>query len=263
MWKKWRRRRQLSKIQPGDGSVLAPYRFYHLLTRSLFYIELPGENGPLGQGEPSEAASPDEAAGAAEGAEPPETHTYAVDVRYFADDLSSSADDWLGSTSDSIKSRRPPAAMFRDGREIYRSNLPATFPVPDGVVEVGSSSYGLSRMHYVADTGQERALTPDPRSPEGGRLRFARRFPWASRIIGWLAIVILLASLAVWIPQAIEIITHWDVLAGHVTPFNSPIRLPGAVNNTLLVAGIIAAVERALTLRNHWLIDFETMWWDL
>ena len=29
---------------------------------------------------------------------------------------------------------------------------------------------------------------------------------------------------------------------------------------SVTVAGVLAAVERALTLRNHWLIDAETTW---
>ena len=42
--------------------------------------------------------------------------------------------------------------------------------------------------------------------------------------------------------------------------FTSPIQLPAWLNTALLVAGIIAAFERALTLRNHWLIDADTTW---
>ncbi|GAB3796133.1 hypothetical protein [Virgibacillus kimchii] len=30
----------------------------------------------------------------------------------------------------------------------------------------------------------------------------------------------------------------------------------------LVIAGTLAALERALMLRNHWLIDMETSWWD-
>jgi hypothetical protein len=36
--------------------------------------------------------------------------------------------------------------------------------------------------------------------------------------------------------------------------------LPAWANTTVTVAGVLAATERALTLRNHWLIDLDTTW---
>ncbi|WP_193745328.1 hypothetical protein [Geomicrobium sp. JCM 19055] len=38
-----RRRKQLKKIKKvkeGDGHLLKPYRFWHILTRSVFYLKL-------------------------------------------------------------------------------------------------------------------------------------------------------------------------------------------------------------------------------
>ena len=78
-----------------------------------------------------------------------------------------------------------------------------------------------------------------------------------SRIMGWIAVAILLVGLAVWIPQVIETVTHWDVVSGYVDPFVSPINVALAVEYGLLAAGLVAALERALTIRSHWLIDFE------
>ena len=45
MFKKYRRRWQLSKAKPGDGSRLQRFRLWHLLSRSLFALELPDESG--------------------------------------------------------------------------------------------------------------------------------------------------------------------------------------------------------------------------
>lgn len=169
-----------------------------------------------------------------------QAHVYAVDVDYF------SWDD--------------EAHMYRDGARWARSSLPAAFPVPGGVVEVAVSSVGLTRMHFVSDAGDEMVLQPDRLSAEGLRARFGKRFPRWSRAIGWIAVVILIIGLIFAAPQVIELLTQLDWVAENFGTFTSPISLPAWANTTLFVAGILAALERALTLRSHWLIDAETWW---
>jgi hypothetical protein len=39
----WRRRRAAKRVKPGDGRPLKPFRWWQLLTRSLFFLRLPGE----------------------------------------------------------------------------------------------------------------------------------------------------------------------------------------------------------------------------
>jgi hypothetical protein len=46
MFTTYRRRRRLSRAKPGDGSRLQRFRFWHLLSRSLFALELPGAGRP-------------------------------------------------------------------------------------------------------------------------------------------------------------------------------------------------------------------------
>ena len=167
---------------------------------------------------------------------------WAVDVHHFADD--------------------DRAEVYRDGIQDQRSTLPAAFPVPGGVIEVAVTTFGLSRMHYVTTKGDERPLRPHRRSLEGLRMRFDHRFPRASAWVARAAVVVLLVGLAVAIPQAAAMVSRWDVVADHVGTFTSPITLPGWASAALFVAGIIAAVERALTLRSHWLLDAETWWLD-
>ncbi|MFT0846956.1 hypothetical protein VR010_04285 [Actinomycetaceae bacterium L2_0104] len=282
----WRRKRRLKKVKPGDGSALGRYRLWQLLSRTLFYIDLPRPAQP----------APGSAAGAPRpmppgpgnvetvpGDESPGVpHSYAVDVHFFADDIGDysldaaldGVGDLLGLSKKSEEGnearknaegkRKPqaPAALYRDGEQILRSNLPAVFRVPEGVIEVEASLYGLSRMHYVRDDGAEYVLQPDRRTAEGLRARFGRRFPGLNKVIGAVAILILLVGLAVAIPQVVELITGIEFVAERVGSFTSPIKLPDWVNTTLLVAGIVAALERALTLRNHWLIDMDTTWWS-
>lgn len=171
---------------------------------------------------------------------PPEERVWAVDVHHFAEEDS--------------------AEVYRDGRQSHRSTLPAAFPVPGGVIEVAANTYGLSRMHYVSGDGAERALQPHRRSMEGLRARFERHHPRASAWIGRAAILVLLVGLAVGLPQAAALISQVEIVADTVGTFTSPIVLPAWLNTALLIAGVVAALERALTLRNHWLIDVETAW---
>lgn len=152
------------------------------------------------------------------------------------------------------------ADLYRDRIQIATSKLPAAFPVPGGALEVNASTFGLSRMHYVTDDGTERVLTPHRRSAEGLRARFGRRFPGLSRLIGGAAVVTLLVGLVVLVPQVAAWVSQIDWVAENVGTFTSPIELSGTANTALFVGGIIASLERALTLRNHWLIDAETWW---
>jgi hypothetical protein len=211
MFTRYRRRWQLSKVKPGDGSPLQRYRPWQLFARSLFGIDLEDRTG---------------------------THLYEVDVRHTADSTT----------------RRSPASLYRDGVQIHRANLPVTFPVPGGVIEVATNQYGLKRMHYLRDDGTEHVLRPDPRSQEGLRARFGDRFPRTSAVLGAVAVVVLLAVLAVGLLHGAETLTRVEIVAQHVGTFTSPIHLTGWMTVALPVAGLVAGLERAMTLRHHWLI---------
>jgi hypothetical protein len=152
------------------------------------------------------------------------------------------------------------ADLYRNGHHHARATTPATFPVDGGVIEVELSTYGLKRMHYVTRTGEEHVLSPDSRSSEGLRARLAQRAPRVSRAIGVSAVVILLCLLPVGLFQVADVITHTDIVSRFITPFTSPISLPGWANTTAGILAVLAGLERALTLRNHWLIDLETEW---
>jgi len=169
-------------------------------------------------------------------------HIYAVDVNYFSEEST--------------------AELYRDGKHYATSKLPAVFPVPGGFIEVAISTYGLKRMHYVTEDETEHQLYPDPRSTEGLRMRFDSHFPRASSIIGIAAIVILLISLVLGLPQLAAAISQIPIVEENFGSFESPFILQDWLNITLLTAGILAALERALMMRNHWLIDMETSWWD-
>lgn len=173
-------------------------------------------------------------------------HSYAVDIDFF--DLT-----WDLDTR---------ARLYRDGVQVAVAPTPAVFEVHGVRIEVATSMYGLTRAHVVAPHQGERALTPHPRSGEGRRAALAAKRPVLSQIIGGAAIAVLLVSLAAAIPAILELITSWDVIAEYVGTYVSPVDLPSWVATPLVVAAIAAAIERALTLRNHWLLDAETGWLD-
>jgi hypothetical protein len=221
MVKKLKQRWQVSRVRPGDGSALKDYRSWQLFSRSLYFLEL---------------------------ADPPgDGHVFAVDVRHLADAKTKKQhQDAVG---------RSPAALYRDGAQVYRANLPTTFPVPGGVIEVATSATGLKRMHYVSDDGREYQLRPHRRSQEGLRARFDQRFPRASAVIGVTSLVVLVTALVVGLMTAAEALTRSPAVAEQVGTFTSPVSLPTWAKVALVVVGLLAAAERALRLRHHWLID--------
>lgn len=165
---------------------------------------------------------------------------YTVDVDYF---------DW-------------DIRLYTDGVQTAVGSYPVRFPVPDGLIHADLSLYGAQRMHYEPDVGEPVLLKPHRHSLEGLRAAVDRRHPLASRIISWTAIATLLIGLAVFIPLLVQRISEIEWVAENIGTFVSPINLPGWLNGTLLVAGIFAALERALTIRSHCLIDADTWWLD-
>lgn len=150
------------------------------------------------------------------------------------------------------------ARLYRNGVQVATAELPARFPIPDGEIEISTSIFGLKRARVVRDDGTAATMRPARGSAEYWRARFGLRFPGWSRAIGVAAVVVLLLGLVVAVPAALELLTSWDLIGDRVGRFESPISLPGWVNWTLFGAGLVAALERALTLRNHWLVDADT-----
>ncbi len=212
MFTKYRRRWQLSRAKPGDGSRLPDYRLWQLFSRSLFSVDLADRTG---------------------------RHVFEVDVRHGRDSSSS----------------KRPAALYRDGVQVQVGNLPVAFPVPGGVIEVAVSQFGVKRMHLVGDDGREHVLHPHPRSAEGLRARFERRFPRTSAVVSAVGLVVLLVGLAFALSAAAEQITRAEAVAQYVGTYVPPFRLPGWATFPLAAAGVLAAVDRALRLRSTWMAD--------
>ncbi|ROR72748.1 hypothetical protein [Bogoriella caseilytica] len=237
MFRDWRRRRRIGKIKPGGGRALKPFRWWQLFSRHLFYLDLAARPG-----------APDPAAATTVAAPPSNSdpHLDAGGVQRYAVHVNWWSWDDDGNTV---------AELYRDGRQLSTAPVPAIFPVPGGTIEVALSELGLKRMHHVTDDGASQTLTPDPRSGEGLRARFGQHYPRASTWIGHLAVLVLIAAAAVELPQLLELITSWEVVEERMGTFESPITLPAWANITIVAVSILAGMERALTLRHHWLID--------
>lgn len=202
-----------TRVRPGNGSTVPPYRWWQLIGRSLMHLRLT-----------------DDAGGVTE---------YAVDVRT------------LGDRSDGDVRAR----LYTNGRQTAWSTVPAMFPVPGGAIDVRVGTFGLRRCHFVPTSGDEQRFHPHPRSAHGRRARFDRRHPAASRAVGVLSGVIVLAALAVTLPQLAETITAAPPIAESVGQFTSPFSLTPLQNVAVTLLAIVASVERALRFRATWVDD--------
>lgn len=147
------------------------------------------------------------------------------------------------------------ARLYRDGVSQATSKLPASFVVPGGAIEVAVSPFGLRRGHYVTPDGSERQLVPDPASAEGRRARLDRSNPALSRALGIASVSVLVIALAFGVPQLIEQVTQLRPIAESLGTFDSPLRLPGWANISLVLAALVASTERALRLRYNRILD--------
>lgn len=150
-------------------------------------------------------------------------HVFEVDVRPRAD----------GTTTSS------PVALYRDGVQISCANLPVTFPVPGGVIEVATDRYGLRRTQYVGDDGSEHALRPHPRSQEGLRARSGRRLPRTSAAVDAVSVAVLPTGLAVSLALIVEGVARMPAVAGDVGTVTSPADPTGWATTDLPAAGAV------------------------
>ncbi|WP_285105526.1 hypothetical protein [Promicromonospora sp. MEB111] len=217
MTARWNDRRLVKRVKPGDGRQLAPFRWWQMTRRSVLSIALPTDPAtPRG-----------------------ETSVYTVEVKHGGD-----PETW-----------EVLAGLYRDGRHVAESKVPALFPVPGGHIDVRTSEAGMRRAHFVADDGTEHRLEPDPKSAEGRRMRFAREHPAASGLMGAVSILLLLIGIGLNLLQLAEPLSEIPPIADTIGTFVSPVHLPLWLNVALGFGAAVGATERALRMRYHWLLD--------
>jgi len=150
------------------------------------------------------------------------------------------------------------AALYLGDRHVQASDMPVRFSLGSDSIEVVAGKYGMQRIHLVSADGSQRRLDPVQGTPEHWRAQLSRRHPAIGRAIAASAVIVLAINLVVLAPQLLELVTHLPLLADHFAPFVSPVGLPGWANTALAVSAGLAGIERALTFRNHRLLDAET-----
>ncbi|TFD92098.1 hypothetical protein E3T61_07255 [Cryobacterium lactosi] len=213
MSQEWKRGRAAKRVKPGNGRALRPFRWWQLPGRALFHAQFYNRDGHL--------------------------MVYSVD----------------------IPSKRHPgyddgkskAHLYLNGKHLAESKLPTAFPVCDGTIEVATSAFGVKRCHYVSADGEDRQLSPDPKSAEGRRSRLERVHPTLSRLLGFLSVLFLVIGTLLLLLQIAEPISAIPQFAEYIGTFESPIRLPLWLNIGLGLAALAASTDRALRLRYSWL----------
>ena len=99
--------------------------------------------------------------------------------------------------------------------------------------------------------GTKQQLTPAPGTAVRWRAELDRDRPVLSRWLGVASWMILGIALVLEVPQVVSALTE----ATGWYEFALPLALPAWLNISLAIAAVLAALERALRLRHHWMLD--------
>lgn len=140
--------------------------------------------------------------------------------------------------------------LYRDRRLVDEQRSRARFDLGGAVLEARMSLYGMRYVRVVDAVGDVRDVPPMRGTAEAWRDRMDREHPTASRVVGVAAWVVLAVALVTQVPQLLDLVSG---LTGWSPPFVPD--LPAPVNTVLSVAGVLAALDRALRRRYHPLLD--------
>ncbi|WP_119698354.1 hypothetical protein [Microbacterium halotolerans] len=143
--------------------------------------------------------------------------------------------------------------LYRDGMLIDSRKSPARFDLdPATRVEATMSLYGMKHVDLInVQDGRRVPLQPRAGTGESWRAGLARKHPQANRWIGFVSWSVLVFAAVTQIPVL------FNSTLAHLTGTPLPtLGLPVWANATLGIAGILAALDRALQLKhNKWLDD--------
>ncbi|WP_239741098.1 TetR/AcrR family transcriptional regulator [Mammaliicoccus sp. M-M45] len=149
----------------------------------------------------------------------------------------------------------PRVDLYNNGKHVAYSKLPAAFKLENGILEVRSGGSGINRIKYISNQEENFSVKPDKKSIRGMRLELHKHFPKVSGFISLVSILVIFVSFILSMPQILESLTQIPWIAENIGIFESPIHFSVAMNISIGIAVAIAASERAMMLRNHWLID--------
>lgn len=140
--------------------------------------------------------------------------------------------------------------LYRDGTLIAEKRSPACFTLENNArIEVALSLYGTKYARIVYEDGTSRALAPCSGTIEHARMRLRTSHPAADRILStcsWGILALGLTTSALAGIQSITNIAHF--------PLALP-TLPSDLQTVLGALALAAALERALNMKYHPLLD--------
>lgn len=140
--------------------------------------------------------------------------------------------------------------LYRDGEFLAARSSPATLRVDERVRVVAAMSlYGMKYVRLEFDDGRDPVpFAPGPRTGEARRRRFATQHPVVDRVFSVLSWTVLVVALLTQVPELVSLVGGWVGIS--VPTFE----LPGRLNLTLQIAGVLAGLDRALRMKyNRWL----------
>lgn len=230
----WMQRINSRRAKPGDGSPMPRFRWWQLLSRSVFELE----------------------------ADAGRSARYAVDVRHAGDRTDGAVRARLYRDGALAAVSKLPTAFPVEGGTIEVAvnsiGLRRCHFVPeDGRAGAGGAAGAGSAAGTGADRG-EHVLTPLPASAEGRRARFDRDHPAASRLIGALALVAVLIGAVVGGYELVMQLSSIPAVIEAIGVIERPFRIPVEVVFAAGAGAVLGGVERALRLRSSWIDEFAT-----
>src|SRR5690606_29089606 len=147
--------------------------------------------------------------------------------------------------------------LYQDGRLVDTARRRATFHIGGRArIEAAVAQVCMKYVRLRQGEAGDPVLLPPAEGPaEAWRARSGHAHPTASRVVGWISLIVLLAVLGIELPQLVN-------LAGNLTPliglpsFEVPaLTLSGWANLALIVLGGAAGLERSLSMKYNPLLD--------
>lgn len=143
--------------------------------------------------------------------------------------------------------------LYRAGHLLEIRSSPATFSVDETTsVEAEMSLYGMKRVELVDNESNERLrFQPRPGTGEAWRAKLATRWPRTNRTLGVVSWSVLAFSMLTQLP------VYFNMSIAKIVGTELPtLEFSPAVNTALSIAGVLAALDRALQLKyNRWIDD--------
>jgi hypothetical protein len=216
----WLQRMNARRAKTGDGSPMPRFRWWQLLSRSVFEL-------PPAPGRPAR---------------------YAVDVRHAGDRTDGAVRARLYRDGGLTAVSKLPTAFPVEGGAIEVAVNSIGLRRCHFVPASGGGGAGAG----------EQVLTPLPASAEGRRARFDRDHPAASRLVGALALAAVLIGVAVGGYELVMQLARIPAVIEAIGVIERPFRVPLELGVAVGAGAVLGGLERTLRLRSTWLDEFAT-----